>query len=216
MKGFFTADLGVRRVVGVILCGEDDKHRDEIRLRLVKYIEDNHIKNFQWFIDDCPLAELYRSRKFNELIELVRSGTIKSVLSIDLIRIIERMNAEFEAMMHLASLPVVINSPENITMSSSELMSILQEPITKQRAEFVSQRIRNGLKKARERGVKLGAKKGENRRLGFRKKHDVVLVNEVLSRLGRMSYKKIGNDLKISAPTVCRIVKQYSNEREIK
>ena len=47
--------------------------------------------------------------------------------------------------------------------------------------ERIRDRIRSGVKAAKERGVKFGARPGEQRRLGFRKEHGPALVNEILA-----------------------------------
>jgi len=141
--------------------------------------------------------------EFQRLVEDAKQNKIDTLVVYKLDRLSRKASTAIQLILQLSDLKVgfisvtqdILNLSNNIPFKSV-ILAIFAEFAQLEREQTV-ERIKAGLKVAREKGVKLGAK---FKVTPEEKKRVLAMVKK------GFSYKKVARELKISNATVCRIV----------
>ncbi len=153
-----------------------------------------------FYTDDGISGATSKRPDYQRMVTDIRSGAIERVIVfecsrisrdlldyIEFLKICRDYNTKLDT---VESGEVAFSSPKDVLMASMQAYAAQIE------RENTSKRTRSGLKKAREAGVKLGAHKGEQRKLGYRKTYDEGITKKVVSLRNRgLSYRAIAEAL---------------------
>ncbi len=159
---------------------------------------------------------------FTKLIESVMKGRVRRVLVFET----SRLSRDFMSYLkflemckaHSCLVEVIGKGPVDFATSEDMLLASIAAFTAQAERERIRERVKSGVKAAQERGVKFGAKKGDQRRLGYRKEHDQSLVEEVLTlRKDGLPLRSIArivskNGHILTHSTVAVIVRKYSKK----
>ena len=155
---------------------------------------------------------------FKQLLKAIDQGQITKLITFEM----SRLSRDFMTFLKVLELcqkkGVEIEVPggddKAFATSKDKLLRAVEAFMASQEREDIGKRISAGMQNAKAKGVKLGAKKGEKRKLGYRKDylrdpkdHEIAMRVVKLSRDGLSTYK-IADILDLTQSKVIRILKR--------
>lgn len=166
-----------------------------------------------WFEDKATGATLERPA-FKRLLAAVKKGSIQKIITFEISRLSRDFVDTLTLMRTLSEHSVELEIPDRGVVrfqdSLEKFMVAAKALVAGQERELIGRRIREGLKAAKARGVKLGARKGSRHRLGKTKTHDPEFIQRLKRLSEKLSVREIAGEIGVSAATVSRLLRKYS------
>jgi DNA invertase Pin-like site-specific DNA recombinase len=139
------------------------------------------------FVDEGVSGKTLERPAFRRLMAEIRTGKVKRVVTFELSRFSRNFLDLLEVMRVITESGVVVEVPGEgrvqFDNTIEQFVVAAKGLVAAQERERISERTKAGLAAAKARGVKLGPKKGEQRKLGYRKDYreeDAAIVAKVL------------------------------------
>ena len=172
-----------------------------------KWLLAKGIKDAEWIFDDIGPYNIGKSEAFAKLIRRIGYDTGIQVVSFDIHEFLNDLENSLKQLLLLTAQRPVIIRPGSAPTSLRKLIDL---SVSSSLAGISNgDRIKQGLQNAKAKGTKVGAKKGAQHRLGWRKNHDQELIEKVSTLLKTGSLRKVSEELGVSPATVLRIKRRY-------
>ncbi len=180
-------------------------------------------------ITDEGISGKYGAEKrpgYSSLLEGIARGKVRKVILFETSRA-SRDFLEYLRFLKLChdnkcQVEVIDKGPILFESSQDMLMASIHAFLAQAEREKISERTRSGLAHARNKGVKLGAPKGNNYREGKLKEHPKELIRDVLRlRSKGLTYREIASTIDrkytpspMTDVTIMNIFKRYSGDKK--
>lgn len=169
------------------------------------------------YVDDGHSGKTIERPAFRQMMADIAAGKIKKVITFELSRLSRNFLDTLFVMRTLTEAGVSVEVPGEGAVqfdnTLEQFMVAARGLVGAQERERISARTKAGLMAAKARGVRLGAKVGEKRKLGWRKDYLVSeprTVEKIIAKRRRgRSYSEIADDLNISVNKAYRLASRY-------
>lgn len=171
-----------------------------------------------WFEDDGISGAILERPQFQALLRNVRQGRVKKIVTFEFSRLSRDFVDSLNVMRLLTDYGVVVEIPGEGELRFGSVLEqfvlCAKSFVSATERENIAKRIKAGLANAKARGVKLGPKKGERRRLGKTKRYDPDLVSRILRLSEKLTYREIAQEVSLSTATVYRVLRKTRKTEE--
>jgi DNA invertase Pin-like site-specific DNA recombinase len=169
-------------------CSTDKQDLEHQRASVRRWLSQQGYAEYELLeFEDEGISGAADSRErpgYRALMEAVSARSVSKVVLFEGSRLSRRM-MEYLRFMELAdkngvAVEIVGKGRQAFGSGQEMLLAAVQAFVAQAEREQISQRIRSGLARAKERGIRIGAKKGSHSNRGWRKSHNQRLVDEIL------------------------------------
>lgn len=151
---------------------------------------------------------------FSRLMRDIAAGKIKTLVTFELSRLSRSFLDTLQILRTINDAGCKVETPNSGTVAFDSTMEqfivAAKGLVAAQERENISARIKAGMAAAKERGVKLGARKGSTSNRGYRKQYDPALVDKIQDmRSQGLSIRKIGEYIGRPPGYVYRVINRH-------
>lgn len=150
---------------------------------------------------------------FQRLLEDVRAGRVTRIVTFEMSRLSRDFLDALNLMRLFTDAGVVVEVPgegaQPFANAMEQFVMAAKSLIASQERESIRKRIKQGLANARAKGVRLGARQGNQLRAGKLKHYDPALIAKIQRLSAKLTTREIAVEVGLSHSTVAKILRRY-------